>query len=178
MIYTFIAYDRNRDLGAAYNRSMKLLGPHDWACFIDHDAMWTTTNWYRQLERAIKVRPAAGLFTAVTNRVGSARQVAPGVDPKNHDIYYHRKLGKKLGQAGGIIDITNGSPISGVVMCLSRSAWSRAGGFKSGMLGVDNAMHRDLKRRGYKIYLLTGLYVYHWYRADGDQSHLRGVKVA
>lgn len=178
MIFTFIAYDSAKNLGAAYNRSMKIIGPRDWGCFVDHDAMWTTADWYRQLEAAVRAKPDAGMFTAVTNRIGSPHQRVRGVDPNNHDIRYHRARGRALARQTEIVDVTDVAPTSGVVMCLSRRVWRRAGGFKSGMLGVDNAMHASLKRRGLRIYLLPGLYVYHWYRGDGDKSHLRGAKVA
>jgi len=66
-----------------------------------------------------------------------------------------------------LTDITRDSPISGVVMCLSRTGWERMGKFKHGFFGVDNQAHRDVRAAGMRVYLMRGLYVYHWYRADG-----------
>jgi hypothetical protein len=32
------------------------------------------------------------------------------------------------------------------------------------LLGIDNALHRDLRAAGLRIALMKGIYVYHWYR--------------
>jgi hypothetical protein len=45
-------------------------------------------------------------------------------------------------------------------------------GFESGFLGVDNAYHAAVAKAGFTVHVLRGLYVYHWYRGDGDRSHL------
>ena len=47
----------------------------------------------------------------------------------------------------------------------SKKAWYEVGGFReNGLIGVDTNYVGKLKAKGYKIYLLKGLYVYHWYR--------------
>jgi GT2 family glycosyltransferase len=179
-ITTVIAYDAGRDLGAAYNRAMRRARPGDWVCFLDHDAMWTTRYWYDQLSKAVEAHPGAGAFTACTNRIGNHYQRAPDVDRENHDVRYHRRVGAELASKHGarVVDVTDKSPISGVVICLSQRAWATAGGFKSGFLGVDNRLHDDLRVAGLRIYLLPGLHVYHWYRGDGDMSHVSGTRSA
>ena len=56
MIYTHIPYadsEHPKDLGWAYNNFMNNLGDDDWACFLDHDAMFTVSDWYPRLERII-----------------------------------------------------------------------------------------------------------------------------
>jgi GT2 family glycosyltransferase len=178
-LWVSIAYDPGKNLGAAYNAEMRRIGERDWMCFLDHDAMWTTRSWYRQIAEAMSRLGSAGAFTAVTNRVG-ARWQRVG-DPANHDMRYHRRLGQELAARYGskTRDVTDASPrLSGVVIVISKLAWTHIGGFASGFLGVDNRMHEELRRVGRKVYLLPGLYVYHWYRADGDVSHLEGTKRA
>jgi GT2 family glycosyltransferase len=167
-LITAIAYDTERNLGRAYNEIMDRLLPGDWCCFLDHDAMFTTRNWYRQLLAAIENNPAAGLFAAVTNRIGRKSQIPTGA-PSGHDMREHFRFGASLAERHGTEaqDITGGSPISGVVMCLSHSTWETMGGFAEGFFGVDNAAHRSVSKTGRRVYLLPGLYVYHWYRADG-----------
>ena len=54
---------------------MSKLGDDDWACFLDHDAMFTTLDWYHQMESLIAEYPGAGCFTAMTNRVGNPAQI-------------------------------------------------------------------------------------------------------
>lgn len=176
-LITAIAYDTERDLGRAYNTIMERLRPGDWCCFLDHDALWTTREWYQQLQAAIASNPDAGLFVAVTNRIGRKEQIADGC-PTGHDMIEHFAFGEKLkAQHGAAVrDVTGGSLVSGVVMCLSRETWVAAGGFKRGFFGVDNQAHRDMRRIGKRVYLMPGLYVYHWYRADG-RKHQNAPRV-
>jgi len=35
------------------------------------------------------------------------------------------------------------------------------------LTGIDNLLHLDLRDKGFKVGLMTGVYVYHWHRADG-----------
>ena len=168
MLVTAIAYDVERDLGRAYNEIMGRMLPADWVCLLDHDAVFTTRDWYKQLLSAIDANPDAGLFAAVTNRIGRKSQIAPGC-PDGHDMRAHRAFGQRLLEQHGhtVRDITRDSPISGVVMVLSVDTWERMGGFSSGFFGVDNNAHRAVAKTGRKVLLLPGLYVQHWYRGDG-----------
>lgn len=164
------AFDPDRNLGKAYN---EIIDTHvgytgdwsGWICFIDHDAMWTTRSWYSQLQAAIAANPDAGMITAVTNRIGNRRQIAPGA-PASHDMRDHFKFGEALAAKHGsaTIDVTEGAPISGVVMAVNSLSEIR---FRDGFFGVDNCMHWDLRDGGKKILMMPGLYVYHWYRGNG-----------
>jgi len=170
MIYNFVAYAQGNkeNLGATYNKYMELIGDDDWACFLDHDAMFTTEDWFRQLGNIIAENPTYGLLTACTNRIGNPEQKIASLTD-THDIMYHRQIGKQLQQQCGneIKDVTDTHCISGVVMIVSKATWKKAGGFKNGFLGVDNDFHQRVKKAGIKIGVAKGLYVYHYYRADG-----------
>ena len=134
MIYTFIAYapkEHEKDLAWAYNEYMRLLpNDDDWACFIDHDAMFTTPDWYPQMESVIKQNPTYSCFTVTTNRVYANWQIPLGINGINHDMFYHRNIGQGFKEKNGnnVVDCTNcedlpappdKSPLSGVVMLLS-----------------------------------------------------------
>lgn len=171
-----IAYDTERNLGRAYREIIERLKPEDDCCFLDHDACWTTRDWYQQLQAAIKRYPNAGLFGAVTNRIGNKEQVVPGA-PAGHDMAAHRRFGLELQTKHGSegTDVTDGRMLSGVVLCIPAAA--RAAGFRisDGFFGVDNAMHREARRLGKRVYLLRGLYVQHWYRGAGEK-HVNAPK--
>ena len=170
MIYNFIAYapGDKENLGKTYNQYMELVGEDGWACFLDHDAMFTTEDWYKQVEQIIEKNPEFSLLTASTNRIGNPGQRVAGID-KTHDILYHRKIGLRLQLqcCQEVQDVTSGHCISGVVMIVSKKAWKKAGGFKDGFLGVDNDFHQRVAKSGGKVGVAKGLYVYHYYRADG-----------
>lgn len=184
MIKTFIAYapkEHDRDLAWTYNEHMRGLSDDDWGCFIDHDAMFTTSDWYQQMEAIIKANPEYSCFTVVTNRAYASWQIPDGVNGINHDIKYHRDVGKTLQEANSnrVNDVTgcadlpappDTSPFSGVVILLKKSSWVKVK-FRSmqpgRLTGIDNLLHIDLRDKGFKVGLMTGIYVYHWHRADG-----------
>jgi GT2 family glycosyltransferase len=171
MLFNFVPYAdaaHFKNLGWAYNRCMNLLSDTDTALFVDHDAMFTTGDWYRCIELALEENPSFSCLTCITNRIGRHYQKAPGIDRKSNDILYHRQAGQRfLTQHGTrVVDITNEKELSGVVIVLRRSAWGKVK-FRekpNQLLGIDNALHRDLRRAGLKIGLMQGIYVYHWYR--------------
>lgn len=194
MIHTLTPYapaGTGMNLGRAYNEAMARLGPRDWGCLLDHDMMFTTPVWYQQLEAAIHTEPR-GAFTAVTNRMAHPWQVAeeapqhakvvtrpvggrprPGhstiVRAPGDDIIRHREIGQARLRRRTLLDVTETRGWGGVLMLLSREAWEEAGGFVDGLLCVDHMMHRALQGAGRRVWLIEGLYVYHW------QGTSRGV---
>jgi len=174
-IYTHIAYAEanTKNLGSAYNEFMELLRDDDWACFLDHDAMFTTRDWYHQLVRIVVKYPNAGMFTAKTNRVHNKAQLFGGKTSDDHDMRNHRKIGRQLAceYYDKVTPLSRRQAVSGVLMLISKRAWKQCR-FIDGFLGVDNQMHRDLLDAGMQVYVMEGVYVYHWYRGDGDCSHL------
>lgn len=173
-----IAYDVERNLGRAYNGAMETAAIGEWVAFLDHDAMFTTGHWRQQLRDAIDANSDAGLITAVTNRIGCRRQIAPGC-PDGHRLGDHFGFGAGLVEAHGsaVVDVTGGPRISGVLLCLSRETWERIGGFRDGFFGVDNRVHEAVRAAGLRVYMMPGLYLYHWYRGDGV-AHEPGAVVA
>ena len=177
MIHNCIAYapqSTAMNIGAVYNQFMEMIGDDDWACFLDHDAMFTTHNWYKILEAAVKYtedkKVPIGLITGVTNRIGNVEQRIfdkRSIDAQNHDMYFHRKIGNDRLTNYGLSVRTAKNLISGIVMLTSKKVWKTSGGFKDGFLSVDNEYDRRARMAGFTTVIMDGLYIYHWYRADG-----------
>jgi GT2 family glycosyltransferase len=57
-------------------------------------------------------------------------------------------------------------------MLMRKKEWRECGGFKEGigMLGVDNSIHSRIKSIGKKVYMMTGVYVLHFYRNNQPQN--------
>lgn len=180
MIHTYIPYapkETHTNLGMVYNNFMEMIGDDDWACFLDHDATFTTRHWYFQLNEIIEKNPQYGLLTAMTNRIGQKLQVVQGVDTENHDIKYHRAVGKAMQEQHNtnVTDLTTNNSdyfLSGVVILISKKAWKECGGFIEGFLGVDRTLHKNCVENGVSVGRMDGVYVYHWYRGDGDMQHV------
>jgi GT2 family glycosyltransferase len=159
-----------------YNDFMTMLPSNDdFACFVDGDTIFTTSNYGHTIQDAVQSYPDVGCFTCYTNRVYNTAQIVEGIDYDSNDVIYHRQIGNTLQTVFGstCVDITEplverGKPmyISGVMILIKKSLWKKIGGFKNlnGMLGVDNELHKDIIAANEKIYLMKGVYLYHWYR--------------
>ena len=124
-IRTHIPYHPEKDLAAAYNDYMSRLGEGEWACFLDHDAMFTTTDWYLQMDDVIGLHPEVACFTAVTNRIwkGAKGQLyQSGLSLDNHDVAVHRKVGAELrDQFWGCVEpLPKSQPMSGFLILYNR----------------------------------------------------------
>ena len=109
----------DKDLSFAYNELMERMNDDDWVCFIDHDAMFTTKTWYKQIEKIIEnLDSNVGALTCLTNRLSKSGKYQWAsfyyediikklmkkfkfklsknwvLDYQNiHDIKFHRELG-------------------------------------------------------------------------------------
>ncbi len=159
MIYTHIAYaptDCKKNIGCAYNKFMEILpSDDDFACFIDHDAMFTTNDWYPQMNSIVEKNPNIGAFGCRTNRNGHTFQLVGNIDINNHDISYHRKIGSYV-QKKYYDDLfcihcdensnkgeyrsgnTDQPGFSGTLILLKKSAWKKMGKFQ-----IDEFVHTD-----------------------------------
>lgn len=179
MIFYNIPWSTEKNIGKAYNAFMELLkNDDDFACFIDADAVFTTYAFGKQIEEITKAYPECGLFTAMTNRVGSEYQVVKG-QWNNDDMKVHREIGETrfVSVYDGCEDISNRQPFSGVLILIRKSTWKTLGKFKeSGMLGIDTDIHLKAKAKGEKVYLMRGVYLQHWYRG-GDAANIKHLKI-
>lgn len=178
-IYYSIPFNGDKNIGVYYNEAMNLLpNDSDYMVFVDGDTIFTTPDFGSLIEEVIKLNPLVDMFTCYTNRVGCDWQVHPNVDGSNDDMKYHMEFGKqlKMDNSTQVTDVTNNSPFSGMLFIIKKSAWDKIGGVKkTGMLGVDNDIHMNIRKHDMKLYRIDGLYVYHWYRG-GDKNNTKHLK--
>jgi len=172
-IFHIIPWNSSKNIGKSYNESMSLIRNNDWVCFLDGDAVHTTPFFGVRIEEVIKNNQQYSMFTCYTNRVGCPWQIAPNVDKTTNDQKYHREFGEQLWvkNTHKVVDVTNNSPLSGVLILIKKSAWGTVGGFKEDkMLTIDNDIHLKFKQNKLKVGLMQGIYVQHWYRG-GDMNN-------
>lgn len=169
-VTTFVPYAEDGNLGPAWNRIFESLPPNDWAVILDHDVMFTTPIWYKQILRAIEQYPD-GTFSCISNRIGvpsrwqsANRDEMPGDE---HDIRQHRIFGALQAKDKSITDVTERELLAGMFFVMSKKTYEVIGPFPDGLRGLDNTIHVRLKKHGLRLYCINGLYLYHWYRADG-----------
>jgi len=165
-----IPYLPDQQLGTAYNKAMEVA--EDWVLFLDHDIYLLNPHWYDICSAAIeKVGHEAGLISCYTNRIGCAYQLAGNKHTdniKDHTGIAQRMYRKNKGQ---LLDVTSHekSP-SGFFILTHKKAWEEAGGFPLKFLGADTQYWAGVRAAGYKVYLLSDLYVYHGYQ----RNHMNG----
>lgn len=178
LIHYTTPYSKEKKLYEAYNAAIAVIGENDWCFFIDGDAMFTTHDFGDVVSEYITAYPHTGCFVAMTNRVGSGRQLHN--EYSGDDVVKHRDIGQRLRdeKKNEIENYTKPQPchFSGVGFCLSKKTWKGIGGFEpynegSGILGVDSKIHQKLYENGYDTLIMKGLYLYHWYRGGNNYKH-------
>ena len=167
MISFIIPLDSDKNIARSYQKEL-LDSDSEWVCFIDGDAIFTSSFFGKQLEECIRANPEYSMFTCMTNRIGNPRQRAGFCEVKSNDYHYHRRIGSNYWTINHTEcdDITTGVPASGVLMLIKREdSLSILQGLsdQKGMLGIDNYIHLKLSEAGFRIGLLKGIYMYHYY---------------
>lgn len=172
-------YRLDKNLVTAYNDGMSRLNKGEWAIFLDADAMLMGREHHKIIIEATKLHKGFSAFTCVTNRLwkGATYQLHNGVVSEDHDVRNHWKIGQQRAKQYGtqVQKLPIRKEMSGVCIIYSKDEWLKTPfrSMKSGnFLGVDNALHYDLIGKGKAVGVLLGVYAYHFYRGDGDRSHL------
>ncbi|WP_354672518.1 glycosyltransferase [Vibrio metschnikovii] len=173
--HVFIAYapkSYGMNLGRCYNEYMERLGDDEYALFIDHDAMFTNNSWRDVVSSAYSEHAEeTALFISRTNRINNPYQRLNLLE-NNHNLFDHdvfaTNLAKKYGKS--VVDCAKLPSSSGVIIMLSKKTWLKHK-FTDGFLKVDNNIHLSHRNAGDPVYIMQGLHVYHFYRADNDLSH-------
>lgn len=178
MIYFFTPYSFEKKLFEAYDAYIKLLpGENDWACFLDGDALFFENNFGHQIQEYINAQPEAGILTSYASRCGYKYMVPEDNDQENDSIKYHRKRSQEIYERyhGQVKEISK--HISGHLICIKKSTWLLirdellivcAG---ADLLGVDTQITNIILGHGLKIFLMKGIYLFHYFRLTEGRSY-------
>jgi hypothetical protein len=175
MIHYTTPYRTDKDLGRAYNDSMRLC-QHDYThvCLMDGDVMFLTPNWGTIVEEYASEYPDA-VLTCRTNRIHHlSKQLLPGrTDASIEGLITEATF---INYKRTVTPILPGEGMSGFLMVVPVLLWQQIP-FKEGIgcLGVDSQFRIDVHNAGKQILIMDGLLVWHTYRlATGvnDKTHL------
>jgi len=178
MVHYFTPYSSSRDLGQAYNACFQLVrDPEDWVCLMDGDIQFLNSDYGHQIEEVISRYPETGLFTCLTNRVGTKVQCLNGFPSEDTNILNHHRIAEQLSQTKRTEVEEHQQAISGFLMLIQKKVWDRIGGAPEGIgiLTIDNRISKKILEHGLKIRIMQGLYVFHFYRLHkeiDDRSHI------
>lgn len=174
-IYYFTPYSTTKNIANEYNKYIETVpNDDDWICLLDADIMFLTPDYGSQIHEIVtKHKDTIGMFTCLTNRVGSPWQCYEGYISENDSIRNHRAIAKYVREKyqNQICRIIY--PISGYFMLFSKKTWREVGKFNEslGMLGVDTDFSQKIMRNKKHIALIQGLYVFHYYRLVEGIEH-------
>lgn len=181
MIYYFVPYSTEKNLGKAYNQHMDLLPKDDdWGVLMDGDIMFLTFDWGHQIEKAIEDNPDAGIISCYTNRISKRKSQLYEINSPN--ILVHREQATRLNHQFGGTYKKISQNISGFLMIIKKKTWKDAGKFHERddmILDIDGLFSREVRTLGKSIILMRGMYVFHYYRmAEGRhyRDHLRDAR--
>jgi len=179
-IFYFVPYSLEKNIGKAYNQYMSLLpNDNDWGVLMDGDTMFLTFDWGHAIAEVINKLPDAGIITCQTNRIRQKKQL---YDESSPDILVHRLIAKTLDEKYRGQTRKINTHISGFFMAIKKKTWKDVGKFPEAdgkLLTVDNAFSNKIIRSNKNIYLMRGMYVFHYYRfAEGKNytDHLRNAQ--
>lgn len=179
-IWTHVTWSpKGKCIGSGYNEALTQHDENDWLAVIDHDAMFTTGNWYQQMVKVIEDNPNCKGLTGRVNRMATEEQMVLGIDPNNMDYAYHRRLGKHLSEKyyGQSNCIKTPGHFSGTFWAVHIGTIRKLGGFdETGkQLKCDNLLQAKIVNAGYEFRVCNGIYIFHWYRFDDPYPHSKQV---
>ena len=159
-----IPYQPDHKISVAYNRALKN-GVSDWVLFLDHDLFLCNPYWYEMCIRAIiKVKndPKAALITCHAGGERMKRLLKTDGEPMD-SIAEHIKIAKTFYQKKGNELERVGKPVAGFFMLLNRKIARGVRFVQQGptINNVDRVFCERLLSKGYHIYRMSGLYIYH-----------------
>lgn len=176
MIHVCTPFDRQKNLGRAYNEAFRRCPDGDWLCVIDRDVMFLTPDAIEIMYQYVEQFPNAGMFTCFTNRIHplAKDQLYLGAPSDNADVRHWEYIART--QAKSKMKVTEiNRHISGFLMLIPKTTWDKVKFFETGQaLGVDNQFSGDVLAAGMSIYRMDRLIVWHSYRLENirDKSHL------
>ena len=167
-----IGYSKD-NLGKGYNDFMSTLQPGQWGALVDIDfILWS--EQFELIERIVSKHPHTGIFTCLTNRVGNLDQCFNHKIDNDPNIGNHRRTAMRLQRIKGEKVRQLKTVISGHFMIIKKETWDKIK-FKDGILGVDNDYSQKILKAKMPIYLMEGVFGFHYYRlleGLGYKAHL------
>lgn len=166
------------NIGKEFNYHIETVRPGDYICLLDHDCMFLHPKTKQQIEDIVlKNGDKYDLLGCLTNRIGSPHQRYQEVMSDNTDVLHHMEIAAKLHREnyGEVIETKQG--IAGFLMLFRKSVWD-AIKFKENSKHFDTVFCKDIRKKGGRLGIMTGVYVYHQYRhwakgnPQSEVSHL------
>ena len=182
MILDCIPYSTEKNLGKAYNDTMRLLGDNDHACFRDGDTCWLTPDYGVHLAEYVRLYPNA-VLTCWTNRINERAEQQINIGGVRDEVDFTTHLKYANARTKDLYKVTalHGF-VSGFCMVVPKSVWNNHKFAEKqvyedrgphNLLGVDNDFTNRVRAVGVPVLRMDGLYIWHTYRLlTNSKEHL------
>jgi hypothetical protein len=163
-IWYISPYASDLNIGREYNEQIAQLPADDFICIVDQDVMFLHPKTKQQIEHIVRYKADGfDLLGCWTNRLGYGYQLPNGQREKERDPVYHYKMADKAHMcAYGVVREVE-HPIAGFLMLFPRTTWEKTP-FHENQLNFDYQFSHMIRKRGGRIGMMDGVYVYHYYR--------------
>ena len=158
------AFDKN--LGKEYNRIFEQ-SKADYVCIMDGDILFFQNSFGHFISNVISKNYDGAIFTCVTNRIGNPEQRIDKKISSDANILRHKKIALKRRRKYGYFVTQAHMRTSMLISIISKKVWNEIR-FNEGLKGIDWQFTQSVLDKGFPIYIMQGLYVFHLYRlGDG-----------
>ena len=140
--------------------------------------MWLLPDSKAQLEEVL-AETEFDILGSATNRLGSKTQLVLTYEGQkvfdNTDILFHINIANEIRKINGNETLSTNEILAAFCLCFRVRTWKALGGFQENNLLFDWYFSEMAKKMGFKLGIMTGIYVYHLYRTGKnieDYSHL------
>lgn len=163
MIYYFTPHNPDKCIGKAHNKHCELVPNNDdWICIRDGDTLFPLPDYGNFIENIISLHGNKyQIFTAITNRIGVSDLRYKNISFNEGDISVHLEKAKKLSLD---LSVTSTNIAAGFFMLFQKKVWQDVGGFSDNSIRFDIEFSTSVKKKGYQIGRINGLYILHLYR--------------
>lgn len=165
----------DKNFGKAINQLIEELPNEDWICLRDIDTIPPFHEMFiKQVEEIANSPQGFDLIGCMTNRLGLPYQLVDGMF-NEFDFLKHREKAKELSTIKKIKGIGAAQTVGGLMMLFSKKTWLKAGKFPEGGIMirgkfVDYYFSKEVIRFGGKLGIAEGVYLFHAYRMDAENT--------
>ena len=181
--YIVRTWSTDKNYGKALNDFISLIpNADDIVVITDGDVMFLTPDFGKHIEEITEANPSTDIFGCMMNRIGVPEQRILQADYlyNESDINIHFNIANnpdfmRNNIIRTMVKPTNG-PIAAACMWFRRSVWDQVK-FKENSIRFDMEFTFEARKKGFKLGIAPGLYVFHLYRwgssdPANDYKHL------
>lgn len=176
-VYYYQPYALNGNLGDVYNDCSYGHDDEDWICILDQDICILDSRLKWWVAQTIEAHPEIDIFGCMTNRLKSPEQRSSKMFGETDIVKHKKRTIQHWNQFKTTVRELKENELAGMFM-LMRARVLRSVKFRNGLLYLDSDFSKRAREIGYKIGIMRGIYVFHYYRlAEGEKNinHLRRI---